>query len=521
MKKILITIIVLLSFSSVVEAQEAAQAIESKQAETFFFWWEAYESYEESRQAVLTQRGFELFFYPEEVNFGDPIYIVIHIKNISEEPAKFITNTFERDDFRLALHSESISVPYYLLYEDPTFGAARTGHRISRSAYSLFQEFQPGDSRAVFVAYQELPTLEDMDHPFWEEAKKRLSAGENIVCHIAAEYRFVLEKKSGHDPNKVNVAKSLLIKPRPAAEMELLERWREGTPEWLWPVPSDQMFVQGSYMKAIYFPLMENDPDFDPRKLVREPGFVSKARDYKFHRNDKPNFPSNECFIKVRGQDYFPYLFLRQGNRKPGDPICLTTWQGWRELEDSLVPSTMRDEIRMVRILIQYCDTEDKAVLKELQEWFATMNEIQRTIMTELLLGQILNRGSKILPQFGEVYYAISEYGARPVSEETKNDLENLLTQRRLTWILTQYRDAEDDSLLRELKEWFGDIDEARRTKMAEFARDQVGFHQATLTSDGKILPQFREFYQTIREYDVAPINVIREKYLREIGLFE
>ena len=89
---------------------------------------------------------------------------------------------------------------------------------------------------------------------------------------------------------------------------------------------------------------------------------------------------------------------MRANNRYPGYPNAPETWQGWKELEDSLSPSTMRDEIRMARILIQYFDTEDDAVLEELKEWFANMNEVQRSILIKFTYNK------------GKAYEAIKEY---------------------------------------------------------------------------------------------------------------
>ena len=504
---LLITLTVLLSLSLVVDAQETTQTVESKQNKPVVY---GDPTYEKMVQAILAQRGYDIFVYPEEVYFGDPIYIVIHLKNISEEPIECLVNGYTSGAFWLTLHSESILVPYYLLHESSSF----VEERDHGPPYGLSQTLQPGDSQLVFVAYQELPALEDMDHPFWEEAKKRLSVGENIVAHITAESSRDIKKKP--EPDSIYVSNSVLIKPRPAMEMELLERWREGTPEWLLPVPRDQMFVQGSYMKAIYRPLMINDPEFDPRALVREPGFVSKARSYKIYRNDLSYFPSKECFIKVRGQDYFPFIFLRQGNRKPGDPVCPMTWQGWKELEESLSPSTMRDEIRMTRILIQYCDTEDKAVLKELKDWFATMNEVQRTVMARLLHDRIDEYSSKCPPQFWDVYYAINEYDVVPVHENQKRSLEYSRVRRQLELLLERYRGTEADTLPEELKKWFADMNEVQRNAIAEYVR-----YEAEKNNTEKTTLRLREFYKTIREYDVKRISESDKERLRNFGLIE
>ena len=57
--------------------------------------------------------------------------------------------------------------------------------------------------------------------------------------------------------------------------------------------------------------------------------------------------------------------------------------------KNSLTSSTMKDEIRLTRIIIQYCDTKDQKVLGELKEWFADMNEIQRMCMANSILGRM------------------------------------------------------------------------------------------------------------------------------------
>jgi len=106
------------------------------------------------------------------------------------------------------------------------------------------------------------------------------------------------------------------------------------------------------------------------------------------------------------------------GNDYPNYPYAPKTWEGWKELEESITPSTMRDDIRLTRIVIQYCDTIDEKVLDELKEWFSDMNEIQRVVMAKSLRERIkrscwsysLYENRALLVPFRDLYRTIREY---------------------------------------------------------------------------------------------------------------
>jgi hypothetical protein len=283
------------------------------------------------------------------------------------------------------LQSDGISVPYHLLRE---YGYASSGEGHFRYHDWYFSR---GETKVIFDAYQELPALEDMNHAFWQEAGKQLEEGQNITAFIQVERNLaggrdgvtniVQEKaiaRSGQ-LKKVYVSNPLVIKPRPGSEMQLLENWLDGTPERLMPVPFDQVIAEYNFLDAVH----ELKDEFDTMTRTPRPDFVSQQRDLKIMLNDRLFLSSKERFIRIKEQEFFPFYFLRHGNRKPGDPVCPETWQGWKELEVNLIPSTMRDEIRLTRIMIQYFDTDDSIVLQELREWFDDMNELQRMSMAK------------------------------------------------------------------------------------------------------------------------------------------
>ena len=114
------------------------------------------------------------------------------------------------------------------------------------------------------------------------------------------------------------------------------------------------------------------------------------------------------------------WLFMNTGNRYPGDPNVPTTWQEWQALEESITPSTMRDEIRLTRILIQYCDTKNEKVLDELKAWFADMNEVQRACMAKSVFDRLRDcSGTDLYFPFRDVYRVVHKYdiAAKPEYE--------------------------------------------------------------------------------------------------------
>ena len=70
----------------------------------------------------------------------------------------------------------------------------------------------------------------------------------------------------------------------------------------------------------------------------------------------------------------------------------LPTLSAWREFEAKLSPGTLRDEIRLGRIQVQYLDGDKEAALNELRDWFAVMEPIQSmTLAASLCLPEGVN----------------------------------------------------------------------------------------------------------------------------------
>ena len=120
--------------------------------------------------------------------------------------------------------------------------------------------------------------------------------------------------------------------------------------------------------------------------------------------------PDNkESHIKVGDKDFSPWRLIRVGNRKPSDPNNPTTLEGWQKLEAQLSPSTMRDEIRLTRLQLEYysADSEERSEYwkNELVNWLSTLPESQRTAY----VGMIWRQGvGQTIPEYSSKSKALT-----------------------------------------------------------------------------------------------------------------
>jgi len=153
----------------------------------------------------------------------------------------------------------------------------------------------------------------------------------------------------------IEIEQDILIKPRPKNEMALLKNWYNNTPKKLFPKENGDCKVP--------------------------------QNDYRVLRS------SGKSNIWIGWRKYDPWLFIRHGNRKPSDPNNPTTLDGWRKLEASLTPSTMRDEVRLTRLQLEFYSAQkgeaSENAKNELVEWLKSLPEVQRTVMTTFLVGQM------------------------------------------------------------------------------------------------------------------------------------
>lgn len=333
--------------------------------------------------AILTfpEPRLDLKYHAETAMPGDTIYFTIVAKNphaLSIYVPEGVSPT-ERD-IRMSIR-DSENQDTLLLFE--------ANNTLLSNRAIFCTKIPPGKSRMLAALAINIPALEDIHTPFWEKHLKELPAeGKEFTLNVDLEF-YSASFWRGEPGGTRTLSRKILLKPRPDKEMAMIQQWYDKTPKELFPEPD-----------------RKNDP-------VR--------KDPSHHGGW---LPKSEV-IRVHGEEYSQWHFIRLGNRFPADPNAPETWQGWKELEESITPSTMRDEIRLTRILIQYCDTDDAKVLMELEDWFVGMNQVQRTVMAKNI-GDLAwdTRGTKLFEPFKKIYAVVKKYDIAAKSDEMKKYFE-------------------------------------------------------------------------------------------------
>ncbi len=298
-------------------------------------------------------------FYPTELAFGDVGYFATLERNVGDEAvptcAPFDSELAKYIDLgAITITSPDVPGRHEVAPE------LATRRFFVKSIGFLFGKFPPGAERRKVAAALEFPPLEDWNAPFWAAVRGKLSTQPSVKLRLRVEFA----RSEADYPFRVDEAfeTSLVLKRRPQNELQRLEQWFDATPERLFP---ERFPNGGAFVKA---PSSKGTPD-----LVS-----SGASD-----------------VKIGGKSYDPWLFVRPGFRKPSDPNAPTTVDGWRRLEAEFAPSTLRDEITLTRLQLEYYDADEgeasDAALKILVDWLRDRPEPQRVVLTESLRS---NRGT-------------------------------------------------------------------------------------------------------------------------------
>ena len=277
--------------------------------------------------------------FPKEIYLGDIVYLVVYLENRTSGFG--VIYPHEVDEYfsrQFSLSSSSCQTDYRWLPEHDSVSHP-DGKFLPRT-------INPGQQYIVQKIALEFPPLEDWNDQFWQAVRQSLAAknpGEGITCTLHVK----------HPLAKLPFDHDVLVKARPANETALLERWFNDTPKTL-------------------FPRVDGNRKVPYRGLYLE--------------------PSGKSNIQINGKEYDPWTFVRFAFRKPSDPNNPTTLEGWRDLEASLTPSTMRDEIRLTRLQLEYYAAEPgepgERAKTELVDWLKSLPEIQRTRMTSFLVSK-------------------------------------------------------------------------------------------------------------------------------------
>lgn len=281
--------------------------------------------------------------YPGELYYGDMAYLVVGDVNITDN----VLYDFPRavaDCTNLLLSvdvfCDEISCSYKRRHEFASILDAD-----GRSVGHTNVDVKPGEIVYGLREVLDFPPLEDWNNQFWREVREKMTP-EGIKCElrIRSERCF-----AGRRSTYETFTQPILIKPRSQNEMKLLEEWYKDTPESLFPISKeDSSIPHVFYLQS-----------------------------------------SGKSDVFLGWKDYDPWMFIRVGNRKPSDPNNPRTLNGWRSLEEKLVPSVLRDEVHFTRFQLEFYNATSvekrERVKAEFAAWLKDLPEAQRLVLTTSL----------------------------------------------------------------------------------------------------------------------------------------
>ena len=302
--------------------------------------------------------------YPTEIALGDPLYVVREVENVSGEELDVTVEPNGRV-YGATLRLEN-GREFKQIYEElETFPP---------DYVVLSQPLAPGETLRAGLSALEFPALEDWEKPIGQELRNALQENDKISLTLVLSLQRVYSKfdREGetwrpvppYDEDVVTEIPITLVRRNPKDAQRLEDFYRQ-TP-----------------------------PNVFPRWLRDEAKFPPQFED---HPNPSARFghtlfSSGKSDIRLGWRRYSPWLFVRYGNRKPSDPNNPTTVDGWRKLEAEFAPSTLRDEITLTRLQLEYYDADEgkacDAALKALVDWLSQRPEPQRVVLSQSLLSK-------------------------------------------------------------------------------------------------------------------------------------
>ncbi|MBR4833899.1 MAG: hypothetical protein IKU86_06160 [Thermoguttaceae bacterium] len=259
----------------------------------------------------------------------------------------------------------------------------------------------PGGEYEYGTLAVEFPPLEDWNEQFWRGVRELLATEERVELRMRVAFSRRLGLGDEAQANGIALEndktewekaagvfeRKIVLTRRPEAETKRFDEWFASTPDSLWPERKTGLRSGGEGEEAFKVP---------PRFAVR----FGEESDEVWGRRLRASGRSD-----VRLENFAPafdvWNFARFGNRKPSDPNNPTTLDGWRELEAAFSPSTVRDEITLTRLQLEYYNAENgeeaDAALDRLIAWLNALDSTQRAAYKNAILAKawMLN------PRFG------------------------------------------------------------------------------------------------------------------------
>ena len=288
--------------------------------------------------------------FPDVIRFGDPVYIAVYVENTASKPLEILSNLDDKVNDPLCFSITSREIPdaeARCYFEKQTRGEDfLVPPRVTLA---------PDERRLWSRFVVEVPPLEDFDAPFYSALEKKIAQAP-VSCDLNFNFEILTPATPGpQDVRKVQGRLSILVERRPEKETATLRRWLAKTAE------------------ANLLPRVDGGRKLSWRNDLNSPDLPATLSSY-FH---------------FEGYPFSPWIFIRPGNRKPSTPNNPTTLAGWRRLETEFAPSTLRDEITLTRLQLEYYNApagpESDAALLALVDWLRDRPEPQRAVLTESL----------------------------------------------------------------------------------------------------------------------------------------
>lgn len=344
----------------------------------------------------------EINFFPEELYFGDAVYITQFFKSKSDhEIILDRLNSRDLSERNLDIEQANVTLRYGDLIYDYSFGdyfsewinggmgGGGTPELRLPSRSRLFR-------RALIV---EAPPLEDWDSPFWTKIREDVNRDGQVDLNVDIEIRsgtlFIPDVDCLTEKPLFKASHKIRIKKRILREMDMLDSWRQS--------------------KTTYgFPASDRSNDY----YGKNTSLTDLWQKYDIHGeretlndSDSVNVANNED--KLKDSDPYDaismpyYNIMRVDHRKPPAGAAPTTVEGWRELETQFEPGVLRDEIHFANLMIKYSlareSNEDDVskVKREIVEWLKSKPETQRFALIDYFCNEPLP-SSELFSELGE-----------------------------------------------------------------------------------------------------------------------
>jgi len=337
-----------------------------------------------------------------EIPLGDAVYCRFVERNVAEDGTPVMLM-----DYNAPFFAEEMGQSANFLYrtveeialETPKIDGKYIFAPELESGYSDIMGFPPqialapGEEYEYGTAAVEFPPLEDWNEPFWRGVRELLATEERVEFRMRVAFSRRLG--TGGEPTPFGAGphlktewtdstgvfeKKIVLTRRPETETKRFDEWFASTLAALWPERKERMGPSGKGTFKI-------PPKFTQKASVWERPEI----DEYWTRRLRASGQSNVALDSLR-QTFDVWNFVRFGNRKPSDPNNPTTLGGWRELEAEFSPSTVKDEITLTRLQLEYYNAEDwtesDAALDRLVAWLAALDPTQRAAYKNAILAK-------------------------------------------------------------------------------------------------------------------------------------